>query len=82
MARVMGRVSVVGTRMMARSRGMILSTDEAAKVASMHQFFNFILECCVVLYNMAMVAVITAIFGHISIRGSGCLARRWDEVGL
>jgi len=55
------------------SRGMIISTDEAAKVTSTDQFFYFILECFVVFYSVAMVAVVVAILGHISIRGSGCL---------
>jgi len=81
-ARVMGRASMVGARRMTGSRGMILSVDEAAKVTSTQQFFNFILECFVVLYSVAMVTVIVAIFDHISIGGSGRLAWWWDEVGL
>jgi len=53
---------------------MIISGDEAAKVTSTNQFFNFILECFAVLYSVAMVVVVEAIFGHISIGGSGRLA--------
>ena len=67
---------------MAGSRGVILSADKAAKVASTHQFFNFILECFIVLCSVAMVAVIAAVFGHVDVGGSGRLAWRWDEVGL
>ena len=73
---------MVRTRRMAGSRGVILSADKVAKVASMHQFFDFILECFIVLCSMAMVAVIATIFGHIGVGGSGRLAWRWDEVSL
>jgi len=64
------------------SRRRIISTDEAAKVTSTNQFFYFILECFVVFCSVAIVAVVVAIFGHISIRGSGCLAWWWNEVSL
>jgi len=74
MARVVGRASVVRARRVTGLRGVIISVDEAAKVTSMHQFFNFILECFAVLCNVATVAVISVIFGHISIGGSGHLA--------
>ena len=77
--RVMGRASVVRTRRMAK---VILSADKVAKVASMHQFFDFIPECFTVLCSMAMVAVIATIFGHVGVGGSGRLAWRWDEVSL
>jgi len=80
--RVMGRASVVGTRKIAGSRGVILSADKAAKVASTHHLFDFILECFTLLCSMAMVAVIAAILGHVGVVGSGHLAWRWDEVGL
>ena len=80
--RVMGRESVVRTRRMAGSRGVIFSADKAAKVASTHQFFDFILECFTVFCSMAMVAVIATIFGHVGVGGSSGLAWRWDEVGL
>ena len=73
---------MVGTWRMAGSRGMILFADEATKVASTHQFFNFILECFVVLRGVTMIAVIAAIFGHIGVGGSCRLAWRRDEVGL
>jgi len=89
-ARIMERASVVRSRRVTSSRGMIISADEAAKVTSMNQFFNFILKCFVVLCSVAMVAVVTTIFGHIRIGGmvvlrgggmrSACKAssRRWD----
>jgi len=46
---------------------VVVSSDEAAKVASTDQFFNFILECFAFFCSVAMVAVIVAIFGHIGI---------------
>jgi len=68
--------SVVRSRGVTGSRGggMVISTDEAAKVASMDQFFYFILECFAFFYSVAMVAVVTAIFGHVGVGGCGCLA--------
>ena len=81
-ARVVGRAYVVRSRRVTGSRGMIISADEAAKVANTNQFFNFILECFAVLCSVAMVAVVAAIFGHISIGGSGRLVRWWDKVNL
>jgi len=81
-ARVVGRASVVRSRRVMGSRGMIISADEVAKVANTNQFFNFILECFGILCSVAMVAVVATIFGHISIGGSGRLARWQDEVSL
>ena len=69
MTRVIGRASVVETRRMAGSRGVILSADKAAKVASTHQFFDFIPEYFTVFCSMAMVAVIATIFGHVGVGG-------------
>ena len=64
-----GRASVVATRRMMGSRRVVFSMDKAAKVASTHQFFDFILECFTVLYSMAMVAVIAAVFSHVCVGG-------------
>jgi len=64
------------------SRRVIISADEAAKVTSTDQFFYFILECFVVFCSVATVVVVAVIFGHISIRGSGCLAWWRNEVNL
>ena len=63
--------SVVKSRGVAGSRrgGMVISTDEAAKVASMDQFFYFILECFAFFCSVAMVAVVAAIFGHVGVGG-------------
>ena len=74
--RVMWRASVVGSRGVVRSRGrrMVIFVDETAKVASTDQFFYFILECFAFFCSVAMVAVVAAIFGHISVRRCGCLA--------
>ena len=82
MARVVRRAYVVRARKVMGSRGVIISADEATKVTSTHQFFNFILEWFAVLCSVAMVAVIATIFGHISIGGSGHLASWRDEVSL
>ena len=73
---------MVRSRGVTGSRRRIISADEAAKVTSTNQFFYFILECFEVFCSMTMVAVVAAIFGHISIRGSGCLAWWWNEVSL
>jgi len=79
---VVWRASVVGLRGVAGWRGMIISTDEAVKMTSTDQFFNLILECFAVFCSVAMVAVVAAIFGHISVRRYGCLAWWRDEVSL
>jgi len=81
-ARVVARASMVRSRKVTGSRGMIISADEAAKVTSTNQFFNFILECFVVLCSVDMIVVVAAIFDHISIGGSGRLAWWRDEVSL
>jgi len=73
---------VVGSRGVAGSRGMIISMDEAAKVTSTDQFFYFILECFTVFCSVAMIAVVAAILGHISIRRSACVAWWRNEVSL
>ena len=79
---VVWRASVVGSMGVAGSRGMFISMDEAAKVTSTDQFFYLILECFTVFYRVAMIAVVAAILGHISIRRWGCLAWWRDEVSL
>jgi len=74
-AGVMWRASVVGSRGVAgsRGRGMVIFADETAEVASTDHFFYFILECFAFFCSVAMVAVVAAIFGHISIGRCGCL---------
>jgi len=57
-----------------RRRGMVVSTDEAVKVASTDQFFYFILECFAFFCSVTMVAVVATIFGHIGVGRCGCLA--------
>jgi len=76
MTEVMWRASMVRSRGVAGSRGrrMVISADEAAKVASTDQFFYFILECFAFFCSLAMVAVVAAIFGHLSVGRCGCLA--------
>ena len=81
-ARVVCRASVVGSRWVAGSRGMVIPADETAKVAIMDQFFYLILECFVVFCSVTMIAVVAAILGHISIRRSACVAWWRNEVSL
>ena len=76
---VMGVVwlaSVVRSRGVAGSGGggMVIRTDEAAKVASTDQFFYFILERFAFFRSVTMVAMVPAIFGHVGIERCGCLA--------
>jgi len=81
-ARVAGRASVVGTRRMMGSGGVIFSADKATKMASTDQFFNFILECFTVLYSMVVVSVIATVFSHVRFGGNGRLVWWWDGVDL
>jgi len=48
---------------------MVVSMDEATKVASTDQFFYFVLECFAFFCSVAMVAVVTTIFGHVGVGG-------------
>ena len=54
--------------------GVVVSTDEAVKVARTNQFFYFILECFAFFCSVTMVAVVATIFGHIGVGRCGCLA--------
>jgi len=73
--RVIWWTSVVRSQGVTKPRGggMVVPTDEAVKVASTDQFFYFILECFAFFCSVAMVAVVTAIFGHVGVGGCGCL---------
>jgi len=73
---IMWRASVIRLRGLAGlgGRGMVISADETAKVASTDQFFYFIQECFAFFCSVAMVVVIAVIFGHVSVRRGGCLA--------
>jgi len=53
---------------------VVVSTNEAAKVASTNQFFNLVLECFAFLCGVVVVLVITAIFSHVRVGRSGRLA--------
>jgi len=68
--------SMVRSREVTGSKGggMVVSTDEAVIVASTDQFFYFILECFAFFCSVAMVAVVTTIFGHVGIGGCCCFA--------
>ena len=77
MGGVCGRIKGV-----AGLRGMFISTDEATKVTSTDQFFYLILECFAVFCSVAVIAVVTVIFGHISVRRCCCLTWWRDEVSL
>jgi len=61
---------------------VVLSADEAAKMASTNQFFNLILECFAFICSMAIVTVIAIVFGHVSVGKIERFTRWWDEVGL
>jgi len=74
MARVVGRASVVRTRRVIGSEGVVIFSDKVAEMASTNQFLNFILECFTFLFGMAVVSVIATIFSHVRIGGSGGLA--------
>jgi len=56
--------------------------DEVAEMDNTNQFFDLVLECFAFFYGVAVVSVIAAIFIHVCVWGSGCLAWWWDEVGL
>jgi len=81
-ARIAGRASVVRTRRVIGSGRVVVSTDEAAEVASTNQLFNLVLECFAFLGGVTVVSVIAAIFSHVRVGRSGHLAWWCDEVGL
>ena len=62
--------------------GMVIPTDEAAKVASTDQFFDFILERFAFFRSGTMVAMVPTILGHVSVRRCGCLSWWGEEVSL
>jgi len=74
MARIAGRASVVRTWMVVGSWRVVVSADEATKVASTNQFFNLVLECFAFLYCVVVVSVIATIFRHVRVGGNGHLA--------
>jgi len=76
--------SVVRSRGVAGSRGggMVILTNEAAKVASMDQFFYFILECFAFFRSVTMVAMVPTIFGHVGVGRCGCLAWWGEKINL
>jgi len=77
---VMWWAFVIGSRWVTglSGGGMVISTDEAAEMASTDQLFYFILECFAFFCSVAMVAMVTAIFGHVDVGGCSCLAWRRD----
>jgi len=76
--RIMGRVSVIGSGRM----WVVISVDEATEMASTNQFFDLVLECFAFVSSVAIVSVISVVFGHVCVGRVGCFARWWDEVGL
>ena len=65
-----------------RGGGMVVPTDEATKVVSTDQFFYFILECFAFFCSVAMVAVVTTIFGHVGVGVSlSCAVEGLDRLG-
>jgi len=61
---------------------VVVSVDEAAKMASTNQFFYLVLECFAFVCGMSIVMVVAAIFGHVCVMRVGCFTRWWDEVSL
>ena len=61
---------------------MSVSAKKITKVVGANQFFNFVLKCFAFVCSVAIISVVSAIFGHVSIGGVGCFARCWDEVGM
>jgi len=61
---------------------MVIPTDEAAKVASTDQFFDFILERFAFFRSVTMVAMVPTILGHVGVRRCGCLSWWREEVNL
>ena len=61
--------------------GMVIPTDEAAKVADTDQFFDFILERFAFFRSMTVVVMVPTILGHVGVRRCGCLSW-WGEVSL
>ena len=62
--------------------GMVIPTDEAAKVASTDQFFYFILGRFAFFRSVTMVAMVPTILGHVGVRRCGCLSWWGEEVSL
>jgi len=48
----------------------------------MNQFFNFILECFAFVGGVAIVSMVAAVLGHVSIEVVGGFVWWWDEVGM
>ena len=65
-----------------RGGGVVIPTDEAAKVAGTYQFFDFILECFAFFRSMTVVAMVPTILGHVGVRRCGCLSWWGEEVSL
>ena len=61
---------------------VVVSADEAVKMASTNQFFYLVLECFAFVYGMATVSVVAIVYGHVCVGRVRCFTRWWDEVGL
>ena len=53
---------------------VVISADEVVEMANTNQFFNLVLECFAFFSGVAIVSVLAAIFSHVDVGGSGCLA--------
>jgi len=62
--------------------GVVIPTDEAAKVAGAYQFFDFVLERFAFFCSMTVVAMVSTILGHVGVRRGGCLSWWGEEVSL
>ena len=63
-------------------RGMVIPTDEAAKVVGAYQFFDLILERFALFCSVTVVAMVPTILGHVGVRRGGCLSWWGEEVSL
>ena len=62
--------------------GVVIPTDEVAKVAGAYQFFDFILERFAFFCSMTVVAMVPTILGHVGVRRCDCLSWWGEEVSL
>jgi len=73
---------VVSWRVVGSGGGVVILADEVAKVAGAYQFFDLILDRFALFCSMTMIAVVSTILGHVSVRRGGCFAWWGEEVSL
>ena len=73
---------VMSWRVAGSGEGMVIPTDEAAKVVGAYQFFDLILERFALFCSVTVVAMVPTILGHVGVRRGGCLSWWGEEVSL